>query len=83
MGPGVNEILLVDEGGHILEGTQTNFFAVLEGRVHTAGEGILGQSPPRRTASLHVVYMHHNKSTTPGPTERGGTKKEPHRFLTL
>jgi len=41
MGPGVNEILLVDEGGHILEGTQTNFFAVLEGRVHTAGEGIL------------------------------------------
>lgn len=55
MGPGVNEILLVDEGGHILEGTQTNFFAVLEGRMHTAGEGVLGQPPPRRTAGLNMV----------------------------
>ena len=40
VGP-VNELLLADEGGQLLEGSQTNFFAVLDGKVHTAGDGIL------------------------------------------
>ena len=28
-------------GGELLEGTQTNFFAVVNGALHTAGEGVL------------------------------------------
>eukprot|EP00668_Euglena_longa_P000700 GGOE01000847.1.p1 GENE.GGOE01000847.1~~GGOE01000847.1.p1 ORF type:complete len:348 (+),score=55.58 GGOE01000847.1:102-1046(+) len=41
MGPDVNEVLLMDEDGFVLEGTQTNFFAVVGGAVHTAGDGVL------------------------------------------
>lgn len=37
----VNEIVLHDEGGTLLEGTQTNFYAVMEGKLWTAGEGVL------------------------------------------
>lgn len=37
----VNEILLVTEQGQVLEGTQTNFFAVVDGTVYTAEEGVL------------------------------------------
>ena len=39
--PCVNELLLVDERGRILEGTSSNFFAVLDGRLRTAGEDVL------------------------------------------
>lgn len=35
------EHLLLDERGHILEGTGTNFWAVRDGVVYTAGEGVL------------------------------------------
>ncbi|MEJ2747552.1 MAG: aminotransferase class IV [Anaerolineae bacterium] len=35
------ESLLVDEAGHILEGTGSNFYAVHNGVVWTAGEGVL------------------------------------------
>lgn len=38
---GVEEVVLVGAGGALMEGTQTNFFAVLDGAVHTAGEGVL------------------------------------------
>jgi branched-subunit amino acid aminotransferase/4-amino-4-deoxychorismate lyase len=38
---GAYESLLVDEGGSILEGTGSNFFAVRDGVVWTAGEGVL------------------------------------------
>ncbi|KAL0055823.1 hypothetical protein WJX82_004738 [Trebouxia sp. C0006] len=37
----VNEILLVTEQGLVLEGTQTNFFAVVDNTVYTAEEGVL------------------------------------------
>lgn len=37
----VNEILLASEGGAVLEGMSSNFFAVLGGAVYTAGEGVL------------------------------------------
>ena len=37
----VEEILLADAEGRVLEGTQTNFFAVEDGAVHTAGDGVL------------------------------------------
>ena len=36
----INELLLSDEG-KILEGSQTNFYAIVDGKVVTAGEGIL------------------------------------------
>lgn len=39
--PDVNEIVLHDADGALLEGTQTNFYAVMDGKLHTAGEGIL------------------------------------------
>ena len=35
------EYLIVDKAGYILEGTMTNFWAVRDGVVYTAGEGIL------------------------------------------
>jgi branched-subunit amino acid aminotransferase/4-amino-4-deoxychorismate lyase len=38
---GTNEIVLPDESGRILEGTQTNFYAIRDGAVYTAGDGIL------------------------------------------
>lgn len=37
----VNEILLVGESGELLEGMSSNFFAVRDGTVYTAGEGVL------------------------------------------
>ena len=37
----VNEIVLHDEKGALLEGTQTNFYVVMEGKLYTAGEGVL------------------------------------------
>ena len=37
----VNEILLSTDEGEVLEGSQTNFYAVGVGKVRTAGEGIL------------------------------------------
>ena len=35
------QILLVTEQGEVLEGTQTNFFAIQNNKLHTAQEGIL------------------------------------------
>ncbi len=35
------QILLVTEQGLVLEGTQTNFFAVVDDTVYTAEEGVL------------------------------------------
>ena len=37
----VYEFLLLSEAGAILEGTSTNFYGVLDGVFHTAGEGVL------------------------------------------
>ena len=37
----VNELLLATESGDLLEGSQTNFFALVDGAVHTAGDGVL------------------------------------------
>jgi branched-chain amino acid aminotransferase len=37
----VHEILLVDEQGNVIEGSSSNFFAVLEKRLHTADKNIL------------------------------------------
>lgn len=39
--PGVEELILQDTSGRLVEGSQTNFFAVIEGVVYTAEEGIL------------------------------------------
>jgi len=39
--PDLYECLLLDDGGYILEGTTSNFFAIRDGRVWTAGEGML------------------------------------------
>jgi len=36
-----NELLLVSDAGELLEGSQTNFFAVQDGQLVTASEGIL------------------------------------------
>lgn len=40
-GANVNEILLENDNGAILEGSQSNFFAVKDGKVYTAGSGVL------------------------------------------
>lgn len=40
VGP-LDELLLTAEGGVVLEGSQSNFFALIDGAVHTADEGVL------------------------------------------
>jgi branched-chain amino acid aminotransferase len=39
--PGVYEGILMGENGHLLEGTSSNFYAVADGVLRTAGEGVL------------------------------------------
>lgn len=39
--PGIHELLIVNRAGEILEGISSNFFAVLNGVLRTAGEGVL------------------------------------------
>ena len=39
--PGVNEAVMVNAEGQMLEGLSSNFFAVLDGEIWTAGEGVL------------------------------------------
>jgi branched-chain amino acid aminotransferase len=39
--PSVYEHLLLDKGGFILEGTSSNFYAVRNGEIWTAGSGVL------------------------------------------
>ncbi|HRQ42008.1 MAG TPA: aminotransferase class IV [Chloroflexota bacterium] len=42
VGGAVYEYLLLDEAGHLLEGTGTNFYGVRDGVLRTAGSGVLG-----------------------------------------
>lgn len=39
--PGVSEGLLVSDDGYLLEGLGSNFYAIRDGVLHTAGEGVL------------------------------------------
>ncbi len=39
--PGIYTALLLDEGGYILEGVSSNFYAVLDGELRSAGQGVL------------------------------------------
>eukprot|EP00873_Tetraselmis_striata_P004300 jgi/Tetstr1/424564/TSEL_015090.t1 len=39
--PGCNEVLLMSEGGAVVEGLSSNFFAVKDGTLYTAQEGVL------------------------------------------
>jgi branched-chain amino acid aminotransferase len=39
--PGIHEGLLCSREGEILEGTSSNFYAVLDGKLRTAGQGVL------------------------------------------
>ena len=41
MQEGFEEILMVDESGNILEGLTSNFYAVMDGEIWTAGQGVL------------------------------------------
>ena len=36
-----DEYLILDNGGHILEGTGSNFYGIKDGVVYTAGKGVL------------------------------------------
>lgn len=38
---GIEEVIMVDENRRILEGLTSNFYAVMDGIIHTAGEGVL------------------------------------------
>lgn len=39
--PGIYTALLLDEAGYILEGVSSNFYAVLDGELRSAGQGVL------------------------------------------
>ena len=55
-GPNLNEFLLKSENGDLLEGSQTNFYAIVNGCLHTAGSGVL-EGTVRRLA-LEVCESH-------------------------
>lgn len=38
---GINEILMISDDGHVLEGLSSNFFGILHGHIVTAKDGIL------------------------------------------
>ncbi len=39
--PGIYEIILLDECGYMLEGASSNFYAIIDGQLYTAGSGVL------------------------------------------
>ena len=39
--PGIYEIILLDESGFMLEGASSNFYAIIDGQLYTAGSGVL------------------------------------------
>lgn len=39
--PGAYEIILLDESGFMLEGASSNFYAIYDGQLYTAGSGVL------------------------------------------
>lgn len=41
LGKGIEEVIMVDDQKHMLEGLTSNFFAVIDGIIYTAGEGVL------------------------------------------
>jgi branched-chain amino acid aminotransferase len=41
MPPDINEILMLDDHGYILEGLSSNFFGIVQGSLSTADEGVL------------------------------------------
>ncbi|GAB5036388.1 thioredoxin-like protein [Nannochloropsis oceanica] len=52
----VNEIVLHDESGALLEGTQTNFYAIIKGKLYTAGEGVLEGTVRRLLLQICAVH---------------------------
>lgn len=66
MQPGVYEVLLCEPDGRLLEGTSSNFYAVLDGVLRTAGSGVLAGiarsvllevAPPVLPVTLEAVQM--------------------------
>ena len=53
----VNELLLATESGEVLEGSQTNFFAVIDGAVHTAGDGVLAGTVRRLLLEVSILRI--------------------------
>jgi branched-chain amino acid aminotransferase len=41
MPPGIYDTILLDQRGTLLEGLGANFYAIMDGRLYTAGEGVL------------------------------------------
>lgn len=50
---GINDLLMIDDDGFILEGLNSNFFAVRGGEIFTAGENVL--SGITRQTVLHII----------------------------
>jgi branched-chain amino acid aminotransferase len=67
--PGIFTGLLLDEDGHILEGLSSNFYAVVDGKLRTAGAGVLpgiaqqivfeiaGDALPLETYAIHSADL--------------------------
>jgi branched-chain amino acid aminotransferase len=53
--PDIDDVLMTDEGGFILEGLNSNFFAVKQGEVFTAGENVL--SGITREMVLRIIHQ--------------------------
>jgi branched-chain amino acid aminotransferase len=41
VGGDIHEMIMVDENGYLLEGLTSNFYGVMNGKIHTAGKGVL------------------------------------------
>lgn len=53
MPDGVYHTFLVNQDGYLLEGTSSNFYAILNGELRTAGEGVLGGISQRIVFQTH------------------------------
>ena len=53
MPEGIYHTFLVNPNGYILEGTSSNFYAILDGELRTAGEGVLGGIAQRIVFQIH------------------------------
>jgi branched-chain amino acid aminotransferase len=69
VGSGINEVIMVNDRGELLEGLSSNFFCVLLGRVWTAEEGVL-PGITRRIVLESLDRIHFPVSLSPLPISR-------------
>ena len=78
--PGIHELLIVNRAGEILEGISSNFYAVLDGVLRTAGEEVL-EGITRRIVLQEAAVGHPERlSSRPGERSDASRRGLHHQF---